>query len=375
VNEPRLPFVDLQARLAPLRAELLAAFARILDRGSFVMGPEAQALEDEFAAFCGVPHGVAVNSGTAALQLALLALDIGPGDEVITVANTFIATVEAISAVGATPVFVDIEPDTYLMDAAGLEAAITPRTRAVIPVHLFGLACDMDAIAAIAQRHGLAVIEDACQAHGATFRGAAAGSFGDAACFSFYPAKNVGSVGEGGMLVTRDPLLAERARSLRSHGEVRRYEHVEPGWNLRLSEILAAAVRVELRHAEVWNAGRRRVAGWYAEALAGLPLRLPVQPEDREHVFHLYVVQLDDRDAVRAELQRRGVDTGIHYPTPIHLTPAYRRLALAPGTLPITEAAAPRILSLPMFPELTSGQVARVAGALREALLVGARTA
>ena len=368
MSDHRVPFVDMQARLRPIRDELVAAYERVLDSGVFVMGPEAAALEEEFAAICGVEHAVAVTNGTAALQLALLALGIGPGDEVITVANTFIATVEAISAVGARPVLIDTERDTYVMDVARLEAAITPRTRAVIPVHLYGLVCDMDAIRAVAQRHGLVVVEDACQAHGATYRGAAAGSFGEAGCFSFYPAKNIGSVGEGGMLVTRSADVAARARMLRSHGETRRYHHAEPGWNLRLSEVLAAAVRVQLRHLDAWSEGRRRVAAWYAEALRGLPLQLPVQPAGRDHVFHLYVVQVDERDRVRATLAERGIDTGIHYPVPVHQQDAYRSLAMPAGSLPVTEAAAPRLLSLPMFPEMTREQVQRVAAGLSAVL-------
>lgn len=364
MDRQRVPFVDMQARLRPLREQLIAAYTRILDSGVFVMGPEASALEAEFAAFCGVEHAVAVSNGTAALHLALLALDIGPGDEVITVANTFIATVEAISAVGAQPVFVDIEPDTYLLDAAALEAAITPRTKAIIPVHLYGLMCDMDAIQTIARRHGLAIIEDACQAHGAVYRGQPAGSLGDVACFSFYPAKNIGSIGEGGMLVTNDAEIAGRARILSRHGEERRYYHSEPGWNFRLSEVLASAVRIQLPQADAWCAGRRQVAAWYEELLFGLPLRRPIQPDGREHVYHLYVVQVDHRDRVRAALDERGVGTGVHYPLPVHRQEAYRSLGLSEGALPVTEATAPRLLSLPMFPEMTRQQAEYVAGSL-----------
>lgn len=371
MSNTRVPFVDMPARLAPIRAELVAAFERVLDSGVFVMGPEALALEAEFATFCDVEHAVSASNGTAALQLALLALGVGPGDEVITVPNTFIATVEAISAVGATPVLVDVEPDTYLLDATKLEAVITPRTRAIIPVHLYGLMCDMDAIMAIARAHKLFVVEDACQAHGATFAGRPAGSFGDVACFSFYPAKNIGSVGEGGMLVTPNAELAARARMLRGHGETKRYYHAEPGWNLRLSEVLAAAVRIQLRHAAAWNEGRRRVAGWYAEALAGLPLQRPVTPDGREHVFHLNVVQVEHRDDLRTALDARGIGTGIHYPVPVHQQDAYRSLGLVAGDFPVTDAAAPRLLSLPMFPEMTREQVAYVAESL-SALVRGA---
>jgi dTDP-4-amino-4,6-dideoxygalactose transaminase len=366
-----IPFVDMRERIARLRGDLLAACERVIDSGVFVMGPETEALEQEFAAYCGVAHAVAVNSGTAALQLALLALGIGAGDEVITVSHTFIATVEAITATTATPVLVDIDPATYLIDPDAVEAAITPRTRAIVPVHLYGLPCDMPRLRAIAAKHGLAVIEDACQAHGARIGGRRAGSFGDAACFSFYPAKNLGTIGEGGMLVTNDAALAARARRLRSHGESARYVHDEPGWNLRLSEILAAAVRVQLPHLDDWNERRREAAGAYADALQRLPLRLPAEPSGREHVYHLYVVQTDERDAVRAALQSRGIGTGVHYPVPVHLQQAYAELGLA-RALPVTEAAASRILSLPMFPEITRAQVDAVAAALEAAVAVPA---
>ncbi len=364
----RVPFVDMRARLGPLRDEILAGCARVIDSGVFVMGPESEALEREFAAFCGTRHAVAVNNGTAAVQLALLAANVGRGDEVITAANTFIATVEAISAVGATPVLVDAQPGTYLIDPDAIRAAITPRTKAMIPVHLYGLICDMDAIMAIAREHSLTVIEDACQAHGATYRGASAGAIGDFGCFSLYPAKNLGTIGEGGLVTTNNTEADARMRILRSHGEVRRYEHIEPGWNLRLSEILAAATRVQLRHLAGWNERRRQVANWYAEALRDLPLQLPVQPAERSHVFHLCVVQTDDRDGVRAALTEAGVGTAVHYPTPVHQQAAYASLGIAPGGLPIVEAAAPRLLSLPMYPEMTREHVNIVAEALTAAL-------
>ena len=362
-----VPFVDMHARIAPVRQELLAAYARVIDSGVFVMGRETEALEAEFAAFCGVRHAVAVNSGTAALQLALLALGIGPGDEVITVSHTFIATVEAITAAGASPVLVDIDPETYLIDIDAVEAAISPRTRAIIPVHLYGLPCDMDRLSSIARGHGVALIEDACQAHGARFGGRRVGSFGDAGCFSFYPAKNLGTTGEGGILVTDDAALAARARRLRSHGESARYVHDEPGWNLRLSEVLAAAVRVQLPRLDEWNERRRAAARLYAGALLGLPLRLPAEPRDREHVYHLYVVETADRDGVRASLQSRGIATAVHYPAPVHMQRAYAHLGLA-GALPVTEAAAANILSLPMYPEITAAQVDAVASALDAAI-------
>jgi len=366
--ETTVPFVDMHARIAPIRTELLEACTRVIDSGIFVMGPETEALEAEFAAYLGVQHAIAVANGTAALQVGLLALGIGAGDEVITVANTFIATAEAITAVGATPVFVDIDAATYLMSPEAFEAAITERTRAVIPVHLYGLMADMTPIVDIARRHRISVIEDACQAHGARRDGAMAGTLSDVGCFSLYPAKNLGTIGEGGLAVTNDPSIAERMRSLRSHGELRRYHHAEPGWNLRLSELQSAAARVELRRLDGWNAARRRVARWYSEALDGLDLQLPVVPEQEEHVFHLYVVQIDDRDDVRARLAERGIATGVHYPVPLHLQQAYRSLGVGAGALPATTAGASRILSLPMYPEMTREQVEAVAEGLSAVL-------
>jgi dTDP-4-amino-4,6-dideoxygalactose transaminase len=363
-----VPLIDMQARLAPIRDEIVAACARIVDSGSFVMGPESAALEEEFARYCGVEYGVSVANGTVALQLALLAHDIGPGDEVITVSHTFIATVEAITAVGATPVLVDIDAVTYGMNPALIEAAITPRTRAIIPVHLYGLPCDMDAINTVARRHSLAVIEDACQAHGATYNGLRTGALGEAACYSFYPSKNLGTIGEGGMIVTRDAQLARRMRSLRSHGERTRYVHDEPGHNMRLAEIPAAAARIQLRMLDEWNERRRLVAAWYRDSLAGLPIALPAEATGREHVYHLYVVQVDDRDAVRARLTDAGIGTGVHYPLPVHRQRAYASLGRDEGSLPVTERACERVLSLPMYAEMTRDQVHTVARSLALAI-------
>jgi dTDP-4-amino-4,6-dideoxygalactose transaminase len=366
MTQTMVPFVDMQARIEPLRADLTGAFERVLDSGVFVMGPESRALEEEFAAYCGVAHGVAVSNGTAALQLALLAMGIGPGDEVITVSHTFIATVEAIWSVGATPVLVDIESGTYLMDASLLEAAITPRTRAIIPVHLYGQLCDMDAINAIASKHRIPVVEDACQAHGATYRGRRAGSLAAAGCFSFYPAKNLGTIGEGGILVTDSADIAEQARLIRGHGEIERYHHSVRGLNLRMPELMAAAVRVQLPHLDAWNVARRQVAAWYIEALNGSPVATPAALPDRGHVYHLFVVETDARDALRALLTEKGVGTGVHYPVPVHRQPAF--LDSRPPELSVTEAVTGRILSLPMYPELQRDQVQYVADALRSAL-------
>jgi dTDP-4-amino-4,6-dideoxygalactose transaminase len=363
----RVPLVDMQARIAPLRDEMVRAMTAVLDRGVYVMGPECTALEEEFARFCGAEHAVAVSSGTAALQLALLALDVGPGDEVITVSHSFFATAEAISTVGAIPVFVDIEPDSLLMDPTLLERAWSTRTKAIVPVHIYGLMCDMDPIMEFARRRGLSVIEDACQAHGATHKGRVAGSIGDAGCFSFYPAKNVGAVGEGGIITTQDERIAARARELRSHGEVQRYVHRSIGWNFRLSELQAATTRVQLRHADEWNAGRRKSATRYQAALgADSGIELQASRVDREHVYHVFVALMEHRDYVRRALEAKGISTGVHYPAPIHRQEAYR----APEScrfdaLPVTESVASRVLSLPMYPELTPEQIDYVAAAIR----------
>lgn len=363
-----VPFLDMQARISPLRDELLEALARVVDSGTFVMGPESAALEREFADFCHVDHAVAVSSGTAALQLALLALGVGPGDEVITVSHTFIATAEAISAVGATPVFVDIDPQTFLMDAGLIENAITPRTRAIIPVHLYGLMTDMPAILEIAGSHGLPVIEDACQAHGATLNGQPAGAMGTLGCFSLYPGKNVGALGEGGIVTTNNGELAQKVRTLRSHGESTRYYHEVIGWNHRLSELQAATARVQLAHAESWNARRRDAAAAYNRLLADWPgIRTQAIPEGYESSYHLMAVVVEDRDFVRAQLDADGIGTGIHYPLPVHLQKAYASLGYKEGDLPISEAVAAGELSLPMFPEITKDQIERVVSALNVA--------
>ncbi len=359
-----VPFVDLRPQYESIATELKAAVARVLDSQVFVLGPEVAAFEREFADACGVEHAVAVNSGTAALHLALAALGVGPGDEVITVAHTFIATAEAISAAGATPVFIDVEPDTHLMDATLLEAAITPRTRAIVPVHLYGQVADMDAILAVARRHDLPVVEDACQAHGATYKGRRAGSFGAAGCFSFYPSKNLGAIGEGGCVVTGSADLAAAMRALSDHGQSRRYYHDEIGYNYRMAAIQAAALRVKLPHLDNWNAQRRAHAGRYDALLASLPVALPAERPERACVYHLYVVRVAQRDAVRAHLAARGIGMGVHYPLPVHLQHAYAHLGYRPGALPVTEAHAASIVSLPMYAELSGAQIEAVADAL-----------
>lgn len=359
-----VPFVDLRAQYETIADELKASVLRTLDSQVFVLGPEVEAFEEEFAAFCGVSQAVAVNSGTAALHLALLALGVGPGDEVITVANTFIATAEAISATGARPVFIDIDPHTYLLDPALLEAAITPRTRAIIPVHLYGQVADMDAIRAVVGRRDIPVIEDACQAHGATYRGRRAGSLGTIGCFSFYPSKNLGAIGEGGMAVTDSPGLAAAMRTLRDHGQSRRYYHDVVGYNYRMSALQGVSLRVKLPYLDGWNARRRTRAQRYSSLLAELPVVTPVEAPTGAGVYHLYVVRVSDRDALREHLTARDIGAGIHYPAPIHLQRAYADLGYRPGSLPITEAVAGQIVSLPMYSELTDEQIDAVVEAI-----------
>jgi dTDP-4-amino-4,6-dideoxygalactose transaminase len=366
----QIPFVDLKAQYAALRGEIRAALDDALDSMELLLGPNVRAFESELAASCGVRHAIGVGSGTDALYLALRACGVGPGDEVITVSNSFIATAAAIVQVGATPVFVDVDPDTQLIDPAAVRAAITGNTTAIVPVHLFGQVADMASILQIAREHGLRVIEDACQAHGAIFDGRRAGSLGDAAAFSFYMSKNLGAYGEGGAVTTPSDEIAERIRRLRDHGSDTKYRHVELGVNSRLDELQAAVLRVKLRRLEAWNALRRRHAERYAEALDGLDVVLPRARSSDEHVFHLYVIQTPPelRDTVQATLSARGVATGIHYPIPIHQQPAMEHARSRGTALPVTEALAPRILSLPMYPELQPDQIEYVAACLRDAL-------
>lgn len=365
----RVPFLDLQAHHAPIRAELIAAFEAVLDSSAFASGPFVQRFEKDFAAYCGVKHCVAVGNGTDALWLALLALGVGPGDEVITVPMTFMATAEAITYTGARPLFVDIEPDTYTMDPRQLERAITPRTRAIIPVHLYGQMADMEPILAIANRHGIPVVEDACQAHGATYRGRRAGAWGRLGCFSFYPGKNLGALGEGGAVVTDDEALAQKVAMYRDHGQARKYHHEVVGWNARMDGIQGAALQIKLRRLDAANEARRRLAALYRERLAAVPgLILPREAPDRRHVYHLFVVRVPHRDAVLAELGERGIQCGIHYPIPVHLQAAYASLGLPAGTFPMSETCAAEVLSLPMYPELTVAQVETVACELKQCL-------
>jgi dTDP-4-amino-4,6-dideoxygalactose transaminase len=359
-----IPLVDLKAQYTALRPEIDAAIARVIANSSFIMGPEVRAFEEAFAAWCQARYAVGVSSGTAAIELTLRALGVGPGDEVITTPFTFIATAEAISAVGAAPVFADIQAATYNLDPAAVEAAITPRTRALLPVHLYGQPADMPALAAIAQRHGLFLIEDAAQAHGAEIEGRRVGSLGHAACFSFYPGKNLGAYGDGGAVTTDDEALAGRLRKLRDHGRVSKYVHDEIGYGHRLDALQAAILAAKLPHLDAANAARRRLAARYRELLADTNLVLPFVPDGVTPVWHLYVVRTPRRDDVLASLKAQNIEAGIHYPLPLHLQPAYRSLGLGPGSFPVAEAAAQQVLSLPLFPEMTNEQQERVAAAL-----------
>ncbi|MGQ9725207.1 MAG: DegT/DnrJ/EryC1/StrS family aminotransferase, partial [Tepidimonas sp.] len=352
-----IPLVDLKAQYAPLEAQIAAGMAEALASMRLFLGPNTQALEAEFAAYCEVGHAIGVSDGTAALELALLACDVGPGDEVVTAAHTFIATAEAIALVGARPVFVDIDPATCTIAVGEIEQHIGPRTRAIIPVHLYGQPADMDSIMAVAEKRGLWVIEDACQAHGARYKGRRAGSLGHMAAFSFYYSKNLGAYGEGGMVTTNDQGLAERVRMLRDHGSRQRYHHEMIGRNARLDELQAAVLRVKLPHLDTWNARRRAAAAHYNALLRGLPgIQTPQAAGYAEHVYHLYVLRCAQRDALQQHLRERGVSTGIHYPVPCHLQPAFAHLGYREGDLPETERAAREVLSLPMYPELSTEQ-------------------
>ncbi len=350
----------------------MAAIGEVVDRSAFAGGPYVASFEDDFSKFCGVSHSVGLGNGTDALWLALLALGVGPGDEVITVPHTFLATAEAISYCGARPVFVDIDPRTYTMDPARIEQAITPRTKAIIPVHLYGQTADMDPIMEIARRRQLFVIEDACQAHGAEYKGRKAGSIGHAGCFSFYPGKNLGAWGEAGAVTTNDAELAQRIRQYRDHGQSVKYHHSVIGWNARMDGIQGVVLRAKLRILAAGNAARRAHAALYDELLAGEPKVVrPLVGSQNVHVYHLYVVRVKNRDAVMQALGQRGVGTGIHYPRPVHLQAAYAHLGLGPGAFPVTESCAGEIVSLPMFPELKPEQVRTVAQELKAVLNAG----
>jgi dTDP-3-amino-3,4,6-trideoxy-alpha-D-glucose transaminase len=363
----RLPITRLDNADPPLLAELLGVVERVASAGAFTLGAEVEAFEAEFAAYCGSPHAVGVSSGTEAIALALRALGIGPGDEALVPANSFIATAEGVSLAGATPVPVDVDPSSHLMTADIVRAAIGPRTRCVIPVHLMGSTVDLDPIMTVARAAGLRVVEDAAQAHGALYRGRRAGSMADAGCFSFYPTKNLGAWGDGGAVVTASAEVAERVRLLRSHGEQPRYHHRIVGTTARLDALQAALLRPKLRRLEAWNADRRRIGAALRDGLADSGVELPDPAGTHgDHVYHLFVVRAKRRDALRAHLLQRGVATAVHYPYPIHRTDAYAHLGMGPGTLPVTERLAEEICTLPLFTTMSPEDVARVIDAIHD---------
>jgi dTDP-4-amino-4,6-dideoxygalactose transaminase len=361
-------FLDLARHVRATRAELDAAIARVLDAGQFVFGSPLEEFERAFADFCGAREAVGVASGTDAITIALQAVGVGPGDEVVTAANTCVPTVAAIEAAGATPVLADVDPVTWTLDPGALEEAVTERTRAVVPVHLYGQCADMEAVAAVARRHGLKVVEDAAQAHGAAYRGDRAGTLGDAAAFSFYPTKNLGALGDGGAVVTNDPEVAEQARLLRNYGERARYDSARSGRNSRLDTIQASVLGAKLTHLEEWTTRRREIAARYLEALAQTGLGLPVEAEARTHVYHLFVVRVNDRDRFREDLAALGVGTLVHYPRPVHLHEAYTHLARPGDLLAESERLSREVVSLPLYPELEDGEVEAVAEAVPLAL-------
>jgi dTDP-4-amino-4,6-dideoxygalactose transaminase len=368
VREPAriVPHLDLKRQHDALQGEILSALSRVCDSTAFILGEEVAKFEQEFAAYVEAKHCIAVNSGTSALHLALIAAGVRPGDEVITTANTMIATAEAISYTGAAPVFVDIDPTTANIDPGGVERAVTPRTRAIVPVHLYGRPADLAPLMDLASRKGLTVIEDACQAHGARYRGWRVGALGLAGAFSFYPTKNLGACGEGGALVTNDDHVAALARSLRTHGESRRhYDHDRVGFNYRMEGFQAAVLRVKLKRLAQWTERRREIARYYRELLAPTQVDVPVDDPRDECVYHQFAVYVSDRDRVREELQAIGVRTAVHYPRPLHLQEAFTGLGYAPGSLPHAERACERVLCLPLFPELSANEIAYAGEALR----------
>jgi len=372
-----VPFLDLKAQYAAIKDEIHAAVGEVMENTAFAGGPFVAGFEKEFAKFCNCKHAVGVGNGTDALWLSLLALGIGPGDEVFTVPDTFIATAEAITYCGATPVFVDVDPKTYNMDPNKLEdclknrlasnpSPLSPRPKAIIPVHLFGQTADMDPILVIARAHGLHVVEDACQAHGAEYKGRKAGSMGAAGCFSFYPGKNLGAYGEAGAVVTNDDAIAEKIRIFRDHGQSKKYHHNVIGWNARMDGIQGAVLNVKLKYLAGWNASRRAHAREYTRLLSPMEgVLLPLEADYARHVFHIYAIRVKRRDQLMARLAERGISCGIHYPVPVHLQVAYRSLGLAEGSYPVAEKCAAEFLSLPMYPELTSEQIKHVADEIK----------
>ncbi|MCI0616278.1 DegT/DnrJ/EryC1/StrS family aminotransferase [bacterium] len=355
-----IPFIDLRAEYHSIQAEIDDAIRTVFDRGQFILGENVQLFEQEFAAFCGASFGVGVASGTEALQLSLIACDVKTGDEVITVANTAAPTALAITAIGARPVFVDIDPETSTINPSLIERAITNRTRAIIPVHLYGCVANMDPILRVARQAKIHVIEDACQAHGAEFKGRKVGTIGDLGCFSFYPTKNLGAYGDGGIIVTNDQRLYEKIEMLRNLGQSEKYHHQVLGFNSRLDEIQAAILRVKLRHLNEWNKKRTDLAALYSELLQRLPLKLPPNPDYCSRVYHLYVIHVKERDRLQQYLRNAEVDTQIHYPIPMHLQQAFQYLGMSEGSLPFTEKSAHQVLSLPLYPHFSPELIERV---------------
>lgn len=360
----KVPYLDLKAQYQSIKPEIDAAIARVLDTCQFILGAEVAAFEKDFASYCGVAECIALNSGTSALHLALLAAGVGPGDEVITVPFTFVASVAAVLYAGARPVLVDIDPGSFNIDPGRIEAAITPRTKAILPVHLYGQPADMDPIMEIARQHELVVIEDAAQAHGAKYKGRPVGSIGDIACFSFYPGKNLGAYGEGGAVTTSNSEYARTIRLLRDWGQDRKYHHVLRGFNYRMEAFQGAVLRVKLRHLQRWTEARRAVVDKYNQLLADCGVNLPTEMPWARHVYHVYTLRTHDRDALQAALQLEGIQTGIHYPVPVHLQPAYAGLGYARHAFPQSEKAADEVLSLPLYPEMTDDQIRSVTRAL-----------
>ncbi len=363
-----VPFADLRGQFASIREEALTALREVAESGGYVLGPKVAAFEKAFAAFAGVKHCVGVNTGTSALHLALIAANVGAGDEVITVPMTFVATTWAVSYVGATPVFVDVDPDTCTMDVNQVRSKITSKTKAILPVHLYGQPADLEPLQQICREYGLALIEDAAQAHGAHYRGRSAGSIGLCGCFSFYPGKNLGAAGEAGAVVTNDDAVAARMRALRDHAQSQRYHHEELGFNYRMDAMQGAILGIKLKHLPAWTERRCRLAERYLKLLAGLPLTLPKQAEGRGHVWHLFVVRHPNRDRIRDGLSARGIESGLHYPVPVHLQGAYRHLGHKSGDFPVSEQIGRECLTLPLYPEMTEAQQDLVVAALKETL-------
>ncbi|HNY26379.1 MAG TPA: DegT/DnrJ/EryC1/StrS family aminotransferase [Candidatus Sumerlaeota bacterium] len=363
----KVPFLDLKAQYLSIKPEILTALENVLDRTAFAGGPFVEEFEKGFASYCGCKHAIGVGNGTDALWFSLLALGVGPGDEVITVPNTFIATAEAITFCGAKPVFVDVDEATFNMNPKLVEAAITPRTKAIIPVHLYGQTADLDPILEVAARHGLPVVEDACQAHGALYKGRKAGSIGAAGCFSFYPGKNLGAYGEAGAIVTNDDELATKMRVLRDHGQTRKYYHAVAGWNGRMDGFQGAVLSVKLKRIEAWNEARRQHGARYSSLLSGLTeVRTPEVAEWAQPIYHVYALRTHNREQFIQAMAEKEIACAIHYPVPLHLQDAYRSLGYQPGRFPVAEKAAATEVSLPMFPELTDEQIEYVVECIKE---------